>query len=328
MKRQLRRRVVIATGALLATPGVFAQATSRIPRVGFLFSFVRSQGEHFWTACRQGLSEHGYVEGKTIRLEPRWADGKHERLPELVAELSRLNLDVIVAAATPAALAVKAGAGKIPTVIVAVADPVGVGLVASLARPGGNITGLTLLTPELSGKRLELLAEILRQTARVAILINPDNPSHAVFTDETERAAGEMHIQVQRLHARNTTEIDQAIQTAARDGAQGLIVFDDPVTWSYRKRVVALAAGAKLPTMYGYSEFVDEGGLVSYGPHRPDLYRRTATYVNKILKGANPADLPIERPTRFEMFTNLKTARALGVKVPQSILVRTDRVIE
>jgi putative ABC transport system substrate-binding protein len=303
-------------------------AQPRIPRVGFLFSFVPSEGEHLWSACRQGLRELGYVENQTIRLEPRWADGSHARLPGLVAELVRLKVDVIVAAATPASLAAKSGAGTTPIVFVAVADPIRAGLVASLARPGGNVTGLTLLTPELSGRRLQLLVEILGPVARVAILINPDNASHLVFADETLGAARQMQIQVHSLYARNNAEIDRAFQEALRVGAQGMIVFDDPVTWSLRKQVAGTAARLAVPAMYGYSEFVEEGGLISYGPYRPDLYRRTAAYVDKLLKGAQAAQLPIERPTRFELFENLNNARALRLNIPPSTLTQAERVTE
>ncbi len=323
-----RRRFVALIGGALAAPFAIAQQPAKVPRIGYLFSFVRSQGEYLWQACRQGMRELGYVEGRDVVLEPRWADGHHERMPALVAELVRLRADVIVAAATPANLAAKAGAGAIPVVMVAVADPVRVGLVASLARPGGNVTGLSLLTPELSGKRLSLLAEVTRQIRSAAVLNNPDNSSHAVFLQETLSAAQSLQIQVHILNARNSGEIDLAFKEAAKEGAQGLIVFDDPVLWGLRNQVVAQAANARLPTMYGYSEFVDEGGLISYGPHRPDLYRRTAAYVDRILKGAKPADLPIERPTRFELFVNLRTANVLGLKVPQSMLLRADRVIE
>ncbi len=322
-----RRAFLLAAGAWTGTRA-FPQQRQRVARVGYLFSFVRSQGEHLWQACRQGLRELGYVEGRDIVLEPRWADGRHERLPELVAELVRLKVDVIVAAATPANLAAKAGAGTIPVVMVAVADPTRIGLVASLARPGGNMTGLSLLTPEMSGKRVEMLAEIVRQPRRMAMLENPDNSTHAVFVDETLAAARSMHIEMLSLRARNSAEIEPSFDEALAKQAQGIIVFDDPVIWSLRRQVVAAAAKARLPAMYGYSEFVDAGGLVSYGPHRPDLYRRTAAYVDKILKGANPAELPIERPTRFEVFVNQKTARSLGLRIPQGLLVSADRVIE
>lgn len=323
-----RRAFIVLAGGALAAPFVAAQQPAKVPRIGYLFSFVRSQGEHLWEACRQGLRELGYVEGRNVVLEPRWADGHHDRMPALVAEMVRLKVDVIVAAATPANLAAKAGAGAIPVVMVAVADPVRVGLVASLARPGGNVTGLSLLTPELSGKRLSLLAEVTRQIRSAAVLNNPDNSSHAVFLQETLSAAHSLQIQVHILNARTSGEIDLAFKEAAKDGTQALIVFDDPVLWGLRKQVVTLAAQARLPVMYGYSEFVDEGGLISYGPHRPDLYRRTAAYVDRILKGAKPADLPIERPTRFELFVNLTAARTLGLAIPQSLLLRADRVIE
>jgi len=323
-----RRNFVGLIAGALAAPLVIAQPPPKVPRIGYLFSFARPQGEHLWEACRQGMRELGYAEGRNVVLEPRWADGHHDRLSALVTELVRLKADVIVAAATPANLAARAGAGSIPVVMVAVADPLRIGLVDSLARPGGRMTGLSLLTPELSGKRLSMLAETVRQIRRVAVLNNPDNSSHAVFLQETLSAAKGMQVQIHTLNARNPGEIERAFAAAASDGAQALIVFDDPVLWGHRKQVVALAAQARLPVMYGYSEFVDEGGLISYGPHRPDLYRRTAAYVDRILKGANPAELPIERPTRFELFVNLRSANALGLKVPQSILVRADRVIE
>ncbi|MCC6211170.1 MAG: ABC transporter substrate-binding protein [Burkholderiales bacterium] len=323
-----RRELLACIGGLLAAPLARAQRAASVPRIGYLFSFARPQGEHLWEACRQGLRELGYAEGRNIVLEPRWADGRHDRMPALVAELVALKIDIIVAAATPANLAARAGGGSIPVVMVAVSDPARIGLVDSLARPGGRITGISLLTPELSGKRLELLLEIAKQARRVATLVNPDNRSHQVFLDETRAAAGAGKVELDVLEARNAGEIERAFQAAVKVGAQGLIVFDDPVLWGLRKQIVALAAQARLPAVYGYSEFVDEGGLVSYGPHRPDLYRRTAAYVDRILKGANPAEMPIERPTRFELFVNAKTAGTLGLALPQSVLVRADRVIE
>jgi putative ABC transport system substrate-binding protein len=323
-----RRRFLGAAAALAAAPLARAAQPKQIPRVGYLFSFVRAQGEHLWAACRQGLRELGYVDGENIALEPRWANGHHERLPELVSELARSRVDVIVSAATPASLAAQAGAGKIPIVIVAVADPVRVKLVTSLARPGGTITGLTLLTPELSPRRLQLLAQIVGAMSRVAILTNPDNNSHIVFTGETFGAARSMGIAVELLRARTPEEIDAAFEDARAQRCEGIIVFDDPVTWSHRQRVVANANRARLPVMYGYSEFVDVGGLISYGPYRPDLYRRTAIYVDKILKGAKPASLPIERPTRFELVANLNAARTLGLTFPPQVLLSADRVVE
>jgi len=323
-----RRDFLINAGALLVVPfGVAAQQPSRVPRVGYLFSFTPAEGQHLWDACRRGLRELGYVEGRNILLEPRWAAGR-DRLPDLALELVRLPVDVLVASATPANLAAKAATSTIPIVMVAVGDPVKVGLVQSLARPGGNITGLSLLTTELSGRRLQLLLEIVGRNGRVAALINPENDVHAVFLEETRAAAAKLGVQLETLRARNEPEMRQAFEAAKVKRAEAMVFFDDPVLWSHRKQAVALAARYRLPVVYGYSEFVDEGGLISYGPDRPDHYRRTAAYVDKILKGARPATLPIEQPTKFELVINMKTARALGLTIPQTILVQADRVIE
>ena len=275
-----------------------------------------------------GLRELGYVEGQSIVLEPRWADGRHERLPELAADLVRLKVDVIVSAATPASRAAKAATSSIPIVMVGIGEPVKMGLIASLARPGGNVTGLSLLTTELSGKRLELLGQVVRNMRRVAILMNPDNPVTAVFLEETRVAARTLGVQLQQLEARNPKEIEHVFDAAGGERAAGLIVFDDPVLWSHRKQIVALAAKRRLPVVYGYRDFVDEGGLMSYGPDRVDHYRRTALYVDKILKGAKPADLPVEQPTKFELIVNLKTARTLSLVIPPALLSRADQIIQ
>ena len=325
------RRAFIGTltGGLLAAPlAAEAQLPAKVPRVGYLFSFTPPEGKHLWEACRHGLRELGYVEGHNVVLEPRWADGRHERLPALAADLVRLKTDVIVSAATPASRAAKAATRSIPIVIVAVGEPVKTGLVTSLARPGGNVTGLSLLTTDLSGKRVELLAEFVRPISRVAVLAHPDNPVHAVFLEETREAAQRLGVQIQSLQARNPREIEQAFDAAAADRVVALIVFDDPVIWSYRTQIVTQAARRKLPVMYGYREFVDDGGLMSYGPDRIDHYRRTAIYVDKILKGAKPADLPVQQSTKFDLVINLKTAKALGLTIPPSLLQRADQVIE
>jgi putative ABC transport system substrate-binding protein len=327
----MRRRdlLELIVGTVLASPSVAsAQTGAPVPRIGYVFSFVPAEGRHLWEACREGLRELGYVEGSSIRLEPRWAEGRHERLPALVAELVQLNVDAIVAAATPAARAAKAATATIPIVIVAVGEPVKSGLVASLARPGGNITGLSLLTPELSGKRLELLKEVLPRLARVAVLMNPDNPVSAVFLEETRHAAGSLRLELKTVEARNAGETEQAFARLASLRTEALIVFDDPVIWSYRSSIVALAAERRLPAMYGYRDFVDAGGLMSYGPSRPDQYRRTAGYIDRILKGAKPADLPIEQPTRFDLIVNQRTAKALGLELPTSVLLRASEIIE
>lgn len=325
-----RRALSAAAAALLVarSAGIAAQGRSAPRRIGYLFSFIRAEGEHLWEACRQGLRELGYIEGRDIVLEPRWTDGRYERLPDLVAELVRLKVDVLVVAATPGALAAKAAAGQIPIVIVAVSDPVRIGLVKSFARPGGTITGLSLLTPEMSGRRLQMIREFVPQAHRVGVLLNPANRSHDVFLEETQAAAARLAVHVVALKARLREEIEQAVSSGRQSGIDAMIVFDDPVIWSHRVALVATVEKLRLPAIYGYSEFVSEGGLVSYGPLRPDLYRRTASYVDKILKGARPADLPIERPLRFELVVNRKSARALGLEVPQSVLISADRVID
>jgi ABC-type uncharacterized transport system substrate-binding protein len=328
VKRRNFLKLAVAAVASAAPAPSIAQTSARTPRVGYLFSFKPAEGQHLWEACRQGLRELGYVEGRNVIIEARWAEGQYDRLRELTAELIRLKVDVIVVAATPGSLAVKAATTTVPVVIVAVADPTRIGLVASLARPGANITGLSLLTPELSGKRLQLISELLPGTKRMVALSNPSNNSHAVFRDETAAAGKELNIQIDQLQARNPAEIEQAFQSASKQGARAVVVFDDPVIWSYRKDVVAAAASTRMPTIYGYSEYVTEGGLISYGPHRPDLYRRTAVYVDKILKGAKPADLPIERPTRFELFVNARTAKTLDISIPPTVRLSADEVFE
>ena len=328
----MRRRefITLLGGAAAAVWPIKApgQQPPKWPTVGYIFSFIPEEGQHLWEACRTGLRELGWIEGQNIVLEPRWAHGRHSRLPSLAAELVGLNVDVLVTAATPASLAAKTASTVTPIVFVAVADPLAVELVAGLAHPGGNITGLTLLTPELSGRRLRLLREVVGQAQRVGVLINPENNSHSIFLEETAAAARQVSIELQPLSARNPHEIAEAFDQSSKMALNAVIVFDDPVLWSHRTQVVALAAKGRLPVMYGYSEFVSDGGLISYGPYRPDLYRRTAAYVDRILKGAKPSDLPVERPTKFELFVSMKAAKALGITVPPTVLVQADRVIE
>jgi putative ABC transport system substrate-binding protein len=299
-----------------------------LPRVGYLFTSKKAEGQALWEACRQGLRELGYREGENIVLEPRWTEGHQEQLPSLVKELLGLNVAILVTAATPASLAAKTATNSTPIVFVAVADPLSIGLVTSLARPGGNATGLSLLTSDLSGKRLELLREIVRNVSRVAILMNPDNSSNTIFLQQTELAAQKLGIELDESNARRPDDIQKAFAAAASQHVDALIVFDDPVLWSYRKQIVSLAAAQRLPAMYGYSDFVDDGGLISYGPDRPDQYRRTAIYVDKILRGAKPADLPVEQPVKFELIVNRKTATALGLSLPAPIEVSADNVID
>jgi len=299
-----------------------------MPRVGYVVSGTSTGYGHLFEAARQGLRELGYVEGQTIALEVRWVEGRHERFPELVAEMLRLKVDVLVVASTPGALAAQKATSTVPIVFVNIADPVGSGLVASLARPAGNLTGLSLMNPDISGKRLQLLKEVLPRVTRVAVLTNPGNPAHALFWKETQGAAQRLGVQLQPEEVRRPEDFGGAFRAATRARAGALLAFDDPLTAEHRKSIVALAARSRLPAMYGSSEFPADGGLMSYGASWTYNYRRTATYVDKILKGAKPADLPVEQPMRFELVINMKTARALGLTIPRSVLSLVDEVIQ
>jgi putative tryptophan/tyrosine transport system substrate-binding protein len=328
----MRRRefITLVGGAAVAwaLPAQAQQPAPTLRRLGYLFSFAPAEGNHLWEACRLGLRQFGYLEGRGIVLEPRWADGHHERLPSLAAELVRLKVDIIIAAATPATLAAMAATQEIPIVMVGIGDPVTSGLIASLARPGGNVTELSLMAAELSGKRLELLAKLMSSVPRVAVVINPENPAHSVYLDQTRAVALDKGVELQSFKARNPREIEDVFAEALRNRIAALIVFDDPVIWSHRVQIVGLAAKQNLPVIYGYREFVDAGGLMSYGPDRVAHYRRSAYYVDKILRGTKPADMPVEQPTKFDLIVNLKTARALGLTVPQSLLATADEVVE
>jgi putative tryptophan/tyrosine transport system substrate-binding protein len=319
---------VLMLGLFVAPLTAQTQAPGKVPRVGYVFARVSSADQRLWDAARQGLRDLGYVEGQNITLEVRWAEGRSERLPELVAELVRLKVNVLVVATTPGALAAKNATQTIPVVFVAVGEAVEGGLVASLARPGGNLTGLTLLNPEISGKRLELLKESLPSISRVAVLTNPGNPIHTVFWRETRSAAQTLGLQLQPIKVQAPEDFDEAFRAAVSGRADALLAFDDPLTVGYRTRLVALASRYRLPAMYGLREFPDAGGLLSYGPNFPDQYRRTATYVDRILKGARPAELPVEQPTKFELVINRRTAQTLGLAIPPSVLARADQVIE
>ena len=276
----------------------------------------------------QALRELGWIEGKNVVFVRRYAEDRLDRLPELAAELVRLNVDVIMTVGTLAPLAAKRATATIPIVMGAAFDPVGVGLVASLARPGGNVTGLSMMVPELAGKRLQMLKEILPGVSRVAILWNAANPSPALVFRETEGAARTLGIQLQSLEVRGPGDFHSALEAATRQRAGALITVEDPLTYGQRTQIVDFAAKNRLPAMHGVREFVEAGGLMSYGVHVADLLRRAAVYVDKILRGAKPGDLPVEQPTRFELVINLKAAKALGLTLPQSLLLRADEVIE
>jgi putative tryptophan/tyrosine transport system substrate-binding protein len=304
-----------------------AQPAGNAPRVAYLSA--SSAASATVDAFRQGLRELGYVEGRNIHIEYRWADGRFDRLPGLAADLVRLGVNVIVAVNTPAALAAKDATSTIPIVLVTSGDPVGSGLVASLARPGGNVTGLSLTaTPAISGKQLELLKEAFPTVTLVAVLANPANPPTAGLLMEIELAARSLGLRLRVVQVREPKEFGGAFATMTKERVPALLVIADPLVNDNRDRIVAFAATNRLSAIYPYRTFVDAGGLMSYGADLSDLNRRAATYVDRILKGAKPADLPIEQPTKFEFVVNLKTAKALGLTIPPSLLLRADHVIQ
>jgi putative ABC transport system substrate-binding protein len=318
--------VLILLAAPLAAEG---QPAGKVYRIGYLAS--SSANARFAEAFREGLRELGWVEGQNIVIESRFAEGKSERLPALAAELVRLKVDVLVGDSTPSSVAVKDATRTIPIVFAASADAVGSGLVASLARPGGNITGLSFLGPETVAKCLQLLKEAVPGITRVAVLSHPGNPSEAtrkIILKETEAAARALAVRLQFLEARGPDDFERAFSEMARARVGGLTVVTSIMFFSERKRLVELAAKSRLPAVYPWREPVDAGGLLAYGPNLPDLYRRAAGYVDRILKGAKPADMPVEQPTKFELVINLKAAKAIGLTIPQSVLVRADEVIE
>ena len=318
--------VVLACSLLAAAPAAAAQQTGKVPRIGFLV-FVSSETRY--RGFQEGLRELGYVEGQNIAIEFRSADGSLERLNDLARELVRLRVDVIVAGSTLGAAAAKRATSTIPIVMANVSDPVGQGFVSSLARPGGNFTGLTTMGPEITGKRLELIREIVPRLRRIGALWNQDAPSSAAVLKELKPIAQPFGVEVRSLPVRPPVpEFDKAFEAAKKWRADALIALDEGLIFGNRTLIIALAARHRMPAMYGYREFPDAGGLMAYGPNRYEMYRRAATYVDKILKGAKPADLPVEQPTKFELVVNVKTAKAIGLTIPQSLLLRTDQVIE
>ncbi len=320
--------VSLALGIFWAPGEVAAQQPAKVPRVGILWMNPLPASAHLVEAFRQGLRELGYVEGQNIAIEFRSAEGKLERVPDLAAELVRLRVDVIITGTTPLIRAAQQATRTIPIVMGISDDPVSQGFVASLARPGGNITGLSTLAPDLAGKRLQLLKEIVPKVSRVAVLWNADNPGVALSFRETAAAAQTLGVELRSLVVRGPDEFEGAFQAATQERAGALTLLGDPLMFRHRARNVDLAAKHRLPAMYGTREFVEAGGFMSYGPNLADLFRRAATYVDKILKGAKPADLPVQQPTRFELVINLKAAKVLGLTIPPSILIRADQVIQ
>jgi putative tryptophan/tyrosine transport system substrate-binding protein len=323
-----RRQFITLIGGAAAWPiTVLAQQSAKVPTIGFLGANTSSV-QHQWTAAFvQRLRELGWIEGRTIAIEYRWAEGRSERTAELAAELVRLNVDVIVTSGTATVVAVKQATSAIPIVFASVGDPVGTGLIASLARPGGNVTGLSNQTNDLGSKRLELLREVVPDLRRLAIMANAGNPAAVLEMAEVQAAARSLGLEVATFEIRRAEDIAPAFQ-ALKDHADVLYVVFEPLVNTNRVRINTLALGARLPTVSGFREFVDAGGLMSYGANLPDLFRRAGEYADKILRGAKPGDLPVEQPTKFDLVINLTTAKALGLTVPTTLLARTDAVIE
>jgi putative ABC transport system substrate-binding protein len=283
----------------------------------------------FVDAFRQGLRELSWIEGQNIVVDYRFAEGRYDRLPELATELVRLKVDVIVTGSPSPAVAAKHATATIPIVMSGVGDPVGLGLIASLARPGGNVTGLSFSVGlDSFSKSLEFIKQLVPDVRSVAVLTNPTNPAQALAVEDMQVATRSLGMQLQLLEARSPDDFDGAFAAIAKERAAALLVVTEPMLVLHQTRLTALAVEQRLPTMYGIRESVEAGGLMSYGPNLADIYRRAATYVDKILKGARPADLPVEQPTKFELVINLKTAKALGLTIPQSLLLRADEVIQ
>jgi putative ABC transport system substrate-binding protein len=304
-----------------------AQQPTKVPRIGFLLATSPSAISARVEAFRQGLRELGYVEGKNIVIEWRYAEGKLDRLLALAAELVRLKVDIIVTGGASSTRAAKEATTTIPIVMAQDPDPVASGFVASLARPGGNITGLASLSPELSGKRLELLKEIVPKLSRVAVLGTSTIPDNALSLKEMELAAGALGVQLQFLDVLSSKDIETAFRAASKGRASALLVLQSPLSSFHRAEIADLAVKSRLPAMYPQSDYMDAGGLMFYGANTTDLYRRAATYVDKILKGRKPADLPVEQPTKFEFIINLKAAKQIGLTIPPNVLARADKVI-
>jgi putative ABC transport system substrate-binding protein len=303
------------------------QLSGKLPTIGFLGAATQQAVSHWVIAFERRLRELGWSEGRTLAIEYRWAEGRSDRLAEIAAEFVRLKVDVIVTYATAPTLAAKQATSTIPIVFATAGDPVGTGLVASLPRPGGNITGLSNQQADLASKRLELFREIEPTFRMLTIIGNVNAPASLLEMKEVETAAGALGLEVHTIEIRKPEEIS-AVFAMLRDRAGPLYVVGDPLIFSNRVRISTLAVGARVPTMYNFREYVQAGGLMSYGPNFPDLFRRAADYVDKILRGSKPADIPVEQPTKFDLVINLTTARALGLTIPPTLLARADEVIE
>ena len=327
----MKRRAFIALlgGALAAWPlAARAQQSQKVPRIGVLLPGTAASFALRTKAFIEGLRELGYIDGQTVAIEWKWGQDRVEGLSELAADLVGRNVDVLLTGGTAAAKALKSATGTIPIVMAIIGDPVAAGLVESLARPGGNATGFSIVAPDLSGKRLELLREIVPDISPVAVMLNPKNPQSQFELKEMQAAARALGLQLHAVQVSPQDSLEEAFAAMTRASARGLIVLTDPIFFSQRRKIVDLSSRSRLPAMYFFQEFVAEGGLVSYAPSDTDLYRRSATYVHRILNGAKPSELPVEQPTKFDLAINLKTAKTLRVEVPPLLLARADEVIE
>jgi putative ABC transport system substrate-binding protein len=331
-KKDMKSKItVLALCAMLFALCVPAEAqqAKKVPRIGFISPSSSATAGPRLEAFRQGLRDLGYIDGGNIAIEARWAEGLAERLPHLIAELIQLKVDVLVVGSAAGALAAKNAKSTTPVVFTAVTDPFGQGIISSLARPGGNITGVSLAVGDgFSGKWVELLKETVPKIARASVLGNPTHPVAQVFLRETQEAGRGLGVRLQFFEARDPGQLDSVLSKMEKERAGALLVTPDPLFSSQRRRIVDFAANRRLPSMFFSGDFVDAGGLMAYGPSFSDSYRRAATYVDKILKGAKPADLPVEQPTKFELIINLKTAKQIGLTIPQSVLYRADKVIK
>jgi ABC-type uncharacterized transport system substrate-binding protein len=327
----VKRREFIALlgGAAAAWPlAAGAQQPAKMPRVGLLSTFSPSETMPWHQALRQGLRDLGWVEGENIAIEYRYAEGRLDRLPALAADLVRLNVDLIFTDTTSPAVAAKNATRTIPIVVASASELVESGLAQSLARPGGNITGLDQIAPELGGKRLELLREIVPKLSSVLVLWNPLNKTSTRNWGELQLPAGQLGLSLHSLEVRNADELDKAFEVSTTMRADALAILPEPVFVANLKRIADFAAKNRLPSIFHLREFADAGGLITYGPDRSDLFRRAAAYIDKILKGAKPTDLPIQLPTKFELVINLKTAKAMGLEIAPTVIARANEVIE
>jgi putative tryptophan/tyrosine transport system substrate-binding protein len=326
----MRRRdfLTLVSAAAFAPFRAAAQGPNNQPRIGFLGNSTPALEASLVDAFRKGLGDLGYVEGRSISIEYRWAEGDYDRLPSLVRDLVKSKVEMIVTAGTPAALAVKEAGSPVPLVMIAVGDPVGTGLVSSLARPGGNVTGLTSMTPELEGKRLELIKEVVPAVSRLAVFWNPANAYQTGDAEQVRAAASVLNVPVLLLPVRTGEELDNAFAKALAEGADAALILADRLFLHNRQRIADFLVTNRLPAMNAYRELVEAGALMSFGPSYAVMHRQAAGYVDKILKGTKPADLPVQQPAKFEFVVSLKSAGAIGVTIPHAVLLRADEVIE